>query len=380
MDACLVHPNESIQNTAAKALNALLTRYFPVGSKGPSQRLQSRVVDKYISIVQTEDNPAATRGFSLALGCLPAKLLAPSISVLDSVLNCLCHASRKESLVGGEGDAETRRNAINSLVKVCMVVGFGGFEMTISEEEPSPVFRLTRAHTAQVFSALLAAMEDYNTDRRGDVGSWSRLAAMDGLEKLTNLSIKASNMFPHSSYKGPVHVVHLDEVIAPSFRRRMGSLLVDESEKSHQSLLARTNHTFFDEQLCCFVLSALLKQFGEKLDVVRCKAGECLERLLTNSSPRLPFVPHRQMLMRALSLHECSINWADPSQTFPLIMKAANIDEFTEPILSGIVVSVGGLTESVSKSSSAALFEWVRGLRSACATQKIFRAGEGEMI
>mmetsp|Transcript_11245 Transcript_11245/g.23963 ORF Transcript_11245/g.23963 Transcript_11245/m.23963 type:complete len:258 (+) Transcript_11245:56-829(+) len=57
-------------------------------------------------------------------------------------------------------------------------------------------------------------------------------------------------------------------------------------------------------------------------------------------------------------------------------MKAVNIDDFTQPILSGIVVSVGGLTESVSKSSSASLFEWIKGLRAAKATSKIFRMGE----
>jgi tubulin-specific chaperone D len=137
------------------------------------------------------------------------------------------------------------------------------------------------------------------------------------------------------------------------------------------------DHNFFDDELCCLLLSTLLKQLGEKLDVVRCKAGECLERLLTNSSPRLLFVPHRERLVRALSLREQSTNWADPAITFPLVMRVVNIDEFTEPILSGIVISVGGLTESVSKSSSAALFEWIRELRSVTSTQKIFRMGEG---
>ncbi len=341
--------------------------------------MQNRVVDKYISIVQTEDNPAATRGFSLALGHLPAKLLAPNRSVVDSVLKCLCDASRKESLVGGEGDAETRRNAIVSLVKVCTVVGIGGIDVALPETDISPVFRLTRKQTKQVFGALLDAMEDYNTDRRGDVGSWSRIAAMDGLKTLTNLSIKASTIFPHSSCQGPAHFVSLDEVIFPSFQKRVGSM-ADESTIFQQSLFQAGELVYFDEQLCSFVISALLKQLGEKLDVVRCKAGECLERLLSNRSPRLPFVPHREMLVRALSLHDLPKNWADPSLTFPLLMRAVNIDEFTEPILSGIVVSVGGLTESVSKSSSAALYEWIRGLRSLKSTHKIFRMGEGEVI
>ncbi len=61
------------------------------------------------------------------------------------------------------------------------------------------------------------------------------------------------------------------------------------------------------------------------------------------------------MLFVALNLNEPNTNWSDSAQTFHLHMKAALINEFTEPILSGIVISVGGLTESVSKSSSASL-------------------------
>ena len=388
VDACLVHPKEDIQKCAALALNALLSHYFPVSSKGPSSRLQGRVVDKYISIVQTEDNPAATRGFSLALGYIPAKLLAPSREVLDSVLNCLCNASKKESLVGGEGDAETRRNALMALAHVCKTVGINN-RSTMSvdgeAEESSPIYQLTRSQTDLVFSSLLAAMEDYNTDRRGDVGSWSRSAAMGGLEALTTLTIEASTIFPHSSRRltSANLASSSEETIAPSFEKRLDFLVKDVSAKVQDSYSQKKcemyGSAFFDEQLCLSILSALLKQLGEKLDAVRCKAGECLERLLTNDSPRLPFVPYRHVLFQALGLDERGKNWADPMLTFPLLMNAVNIDDFTEPILSGVVISVGGLTESVAKSSSASLFEWIRGLRAAKATHILFRMGEGKM-
>ncbi len=372
VDACLVHPNETIQNSAAKALLALLTSYFPVSSKGPSERLQSRVVDKYISIVKSEDNPAATRGFSLALGHLPGKLLAPSEQVLDSVLDCLIHASKKSTLVGGEGDAETRRNAILSLINVCKTAGIGHSSL---EANLSPTNSLTTCQTERVFAALLSAMEDYNMDRRGDVGSWSRVAAMNGLEALTYLSVNASGTFPHSST--PMTSLSSQpavEVTVPSFVERISSF--DEGTPASRQYSAK----FFDEGLCCSILSALLKQLGEKLDAVRCQAGECLERLLTNNNPRLPFVPHRTMLIRALDLNKQGKNWSNPTMTFPLLMCAINIDVFLDPILSGLVISVGGLTESVSKSSSASLFEWIRELRSAKATSKLYQMGEGNSL
>lgn len=378
IDTCLAHPNEDIQQAAARAVKALLTNYFPVSNKGPSQRLQGRVVDKYVSIVKTEDNPAATRGFTLALGSLPSKLLAPNNLVLDSVLDCLCNASRKDCLVGGEGDAETRRNAIVSLINVCQTVGIQNADDNEKKSiKSSPITPLSKQQTLRVFSTLLDATEDYNMDRRGDVGSWSRIVAMKGLETLAFLVIKSSTTYPHSTYKAPQNIYPIQpDVVLPSFSERFSSF---SKRAGAQTITAELDcDNIFDETICVSLLSALLKQLGEKLDAVRNQAGECLERLLTNESPRLPFVPYRRVLVCALKLNGKTINWSNPALTFPLLMCAINIEGFLEPILSGIVISVGGLTESVSKSSTAALFEWIRGLTSNKATSKLIQMGEGK--
>lgn len=237
IDICLKHPSEDIQEHSSKALGALLQTYFPVGKTGPSARLQSRVVDKYIAAVQTDENPAVTRGFALALGYLPKKLLAPSFGVLQSVLCCLCNASNPDSKVGGEGDAETRRNATISLSKICITVGAGSYthlETVVMSQE----------QVAQVFEALLLAMKDYNTDRRGDVGSWSRIAAMSGLEDLTHIAVKQS-----------VLALSLDEV-------KPSTLGVCHEVSSFTS--NGTNDTkggyFFDKTICVRVIGAFLKQ------------------------------------------------------------------------------------------------------------------------
>ena len=90
IDSNLKHPNEYIQKAAVAALHALTRTYFPVGESGPSQRLQGRVVDTFVTIIFSDDNAAATRGYSLALGSLPSKLLAPNESFLSKVIGCLC--------------------------------------------------------------------------------------------------------------------------------------------------------------------------------------------------------------------------------------------------------------------------------------------------
>ena len=322
IDACLKHPNEAIQEAASSALYVLMRNYFPVNKQsGPSDRLQKRVVTKYVGIVNTSVNPAETRGFSLALGSLPSKLLAPSSSVLISVLDCLIRAARHDSRVGKEADAETRRNAVLSLSRVCETVGVGtqaSIDMDVFSAVP-----LTSVMIGKVYESFLLALEDYNVDRRGDVGSWSRVAAMSGLETLTYAVVS------HSTSED-------DEILC------------------------------FDKSICIKVVGGLLKQFSEKLDSVRSHAGGCLSRILTCTSPLIPFVPNKNLLLKSLQIDLESIgsvksrNWANPSVTYRMAMDAADIEELFPFIVSGMIISVGGLGESVSRESEEALLAWIR--------------------
>jgi hypothetical protein len=292
--------------------------FFPVGENGPSARLQTRVVDKFISIATKSENPAATRGYTLALGHLPAKLLAPSHETLKSILDCLRRSARHNMRVSDDSDAETRRNSLLSLIRVSETVGINRALKT-----SSPLVALTKQHISEVFETFLLALEDYKTDRRGDVGSWCRLVAMDGLVSLSRLSVKASV---------EAKEVHYD----PSLSNRM--------------------------------VGALLKQFSEKLDNVRERAGACLYQILSRDGVEIPGIDQKHDLMKALDLHAPQVeaakrNWSDPALTFPMVVQAASIKTFSIDIFAGMAISVGGLTESVSKHATAALLDWAKQAR-----------------
>lgn len=308
VDACIPHPNEAIQIQACMALGTLMLSYFPVSAKGPSDRLQKRVVDKYVTQVKTSINPAYTRGFALALGHLPRKLLAPSETVLTTVLSTLCKISRPDATVGSEKDAETRRNSLVALARICKTVGI--------EEEPSrdapSVVSLTERQFKHVFDALFHGLNDYNKERRGDVGSMSRIAAMEGLEAMAVLTIRT---------KSP--------------------------------------NALFSEETATKIVGGLLKQLSEKLDAVRLKAGECLVRILRHSDPQIPYIASRDELCSALKT-ETDINWGDASAVFPLVISAARIDAYFPHVISGLIVSVGCLTQSVSKNASSVLLQWMK--------------------
>jgi tubulin-specific chaperone D len=68
VDASIRHPIEQVQLDACKALSELTRSYFPVSENGPLERLQKRVMDAFVDAVSTSDNPAATRGYAMALG------------------------------------------------------------------------------------------------------------------------------------------------------------------------------------------------------------------------------------------------------------------------------------------------------------------------
>ena len=220
---------------------------------------------------------------------------------------------------------------------MCHTVGALPAERT-RDENSFPTVSLTSQMGRQCFEAFLFALDDYNTDRRGDVGSWSRVAAMGGLESLTYMAVR-----------------HLNRVssTAPLDAE-------DTNGGSDKSL------PWFDESLCVRVIGALFKQLAEKLDSVRAHAGECLSRMLVCTSPTIPFVPSKDHLSEVLRLkpqHDGALNhtnWANAAVTYRMVMAAADVNEFFPHILAGMIISVGGLGESVTKYSEEALLAWVR--------------------
>jgi hypothetical protein len=314
VDGSISHPSESIQKGACRALEPLMARYFPVRETGPSARLQARVVGKFVEEVRGNDNPGATRGYALALGFLPAKLLSPTRAVLDEVLGCLTQAARFDALVGGESDAETRRNSLESMRRISLTVGLESVE----KEASYPVFGLNLRQVQLLFDSYLLALKDYRSDKRGDVGCWCRMEAMEGFAVLTEMLSDAPDL----------------TAVSP-------------------------------ERIACMV-GGMLKQLSEQLDAVRQKAGECFERVLKSPFGATSISRHAE-LRQALELAPYSgeireqRSWGDPKRTFILAMKAACVgeDEYFSSVVAGMSVSVGGLTKSVSNAASAALVDWL---------------------
>jgi len=315
VDSSIPHPNEEIQQCASKALKQLLITYFPVGEKGPSDRLRTRVLQKFLQQVNTSKNPAATRGYCLAVGHLPAKLVATTTASLDSVIRALSRVANPKAKVDGEGDAETRRNAIKALTYFVITVVRSRIDQ---KKALYPVTPFTPEQCSRIVNALLRALEDYNVDRRGDVGSWCRIAALDGFTSL---------------------ILLCDE------------LPEEESNRLFSSLSGTK------------VVGGFIKQLAEKLDAVRLHSAKCLRKILLRADDLFPTIVGRQELITSLELDQLEINfgWADPELVFRRIMTAAMVNRidangtrdesstsypYYNCAISGIIISVGGKADS----------------------------------
>ncbi len=322
IDGFLQHPNEEVSRAASKALKSFTISY----AADPATALVERLNCRYVRMLSMDPVSTSTRGAALALGSLNRPLLLSQLSQsqkyecveegtrggLKDVLAALMSAAAPLALVGGVQDVETRRNSLISLVALTETVEVG----TCQE------FGCTEVNA--VLESMLEAQLDYGVDKRGDTGSWCRMEGLKGLHKVSLLAVAVS-----------------------------------QGEKK-----------YFSAELSEKIICAVLKQLSEKLDTVRGCAGRVLQRLLTSKNPLFLHVPHRDNLEKIFRLTHndddtcglavADIDWSSSAVTFPMVLKAMKLPTYHDAILSGLILSVGGLTESVVRHSRTALLNWVK--------------------
>ena len=179
-----------------------------------------------------------------------------------------------------------------------------------------------------MLDALLAGLEDYTTDERGDVGSWVRVACVKGLASFAVTLITNASTIPNFSEYLP-------------------------SSKYHE------------------LLAGILKQGVERLDNVRQQAGDQVIRLLQLPLPQVPGCEawriRGDQLMRKLFLRYASpniwscvhavqsssilsddqvIGWNEGSWLFPKAVQLLAIADYRRAILAGLVLSASTKTDS----------------------------------
>lgn len=313
------HPNSQIQDAAVKALKHFVQAYLvaaDLGSKG-------NITSKYLELL-TDPNVAVRRGSALAIGVLPYKLLA---NRWKDVLLKLCNSCEIEDNPD-DRDAEARVNAVKGLVSVCEALTQEKEHSGIqSVEDDMSLFLLIKD---KIMTTLLKALDDYSVDNRGDVGSWVREAAMDGLERCTYILCKRDSI------------------------GRIDSALELERSADNNQL-----HSLFDANLATSIVGGICKQAVEKMDKLREAAAKVLQRILYNKIAYVQHIPHREKLEDIVP-NVVELKWAVPTFSYPRFVQLLQFGCFSRSVLSGLVISVGGLQDSLRKASLTALLEYLQ--------------------
>ena len=391
----LKQPHEHVQLAASNALRQVLFTYFgginsQASSEGdaainsatvdlitePSEKLQKLTTLKYIEGLISDPNVAVTRGSALALGALPIRLIIQPAGRLEEVINAILDATRHDKLIDGVPDAETRKHAVTACIEIIeKLEGYHeGYQSTVESK-----------HIATCLTILTRATNDYSIDKRGDTGSWSRIAALKAFERLLLLYqrhiVNDNAAFVMTSYGVGISTdtTHLTSYAAVQYpQSSLGALNgINDTMHIHRNNmkllpstpLALVLQQVFSGHVFTTIISILLKQLAEKLDAVRDVAGGILERIIKNSR-LISLIPDGNHLCLALEkalifkTHiddentPALINWSQPAYVFPFLANILDSEVYYQAIISGMVIAVGGLTETVVKASNAALLKY----------------------
>ncbi|EGD78176.1 hypothetical protein PTSG_09052 [Salpingoeca rosetta] len=303
------------EDTRARSIAAVLQlcqSYYASCEEG-LQVLRDAVLPRLVAKVVHPHalRPQARAAAARVLGDLPARLL---LDTHEKVLGALGVAARA---LDEEANAAValRHAALHSITTL--------LRRACREQALRPLLS-SSSIVRPALRVFLSSLDDYTITSRGDVGSTVRLQAITALGEVLPLLLPLT-----------------------------------------PSLAACTS-------LLHECVAGLLKQLAEKLDRLRSEAGNALVRVADACKQHITQQqgkectdekPQDDKQMRSDLAAVCDhimsqptpLDWSAAHITFPIVVQLLRLPSIQRPLLNGLVVSVGGLTESLVHASSQAL-------------------------
>ena len=291
---------EEICTTAISALSSinkvtLVSDLYVSVATDAKQCSTSEAVDLYLSNL-TSSVEQQRCGYAHAIASLPKP-------VLQGCFMKICHSLFKAARINDKSEtyfAESRRDAIYALSKICQTVGVASNMNT----------GVCVDNIDLIYGALFLALDDYTRSKQGDIGSLVRSAALKGLQDLTEL-VASENV----------------DLITPSTTTK--------------------------------IISGVLQQTCEKIHKVRDLAAAVLVTLLHNS--KIAHIPCKDDLMKLFPTKNKIFSMVD---LFNKLGKVLDLQVYAYHVLLGFIVSVGDLTQSLAEASGDALFSYMDSISS----------------
>ena len=316
------------------------------------------------SAICTEIIASVTRGYARGLGALSVHMVGPHLKdVVDALITKSLITAQEETR-----DYETRKFCAIALADLLENIGVSEaisapYSWTAAEDEKKAdaddddaelqslgidldvtaekhernrhhkpiederfqfVFRTDGAESNllydRIMSALLLRFEDYEVDRRGDVGSFVR-------EHNLRQTVRVLMAMSRAGLKS--------DGATPWLRPSWPTL----------------------------VLNAILRQLSEKLDRVRRAAGQMIRVLFDSDDAAvsaLRFDDDAQI--RAIFAGRGGTDWSAPSEVFPLLVRALDLPAYRRSIVEGLLQSIGCINSTMSRLTLDALEDYMNGL------------------
>ncbi|KAI8822570.1 armadillo-type protein [Fimicolochytrium jonesii] len=257
-------------------------------------------LDAYLAGISPLGNKFRRQGYSLALGELTGFVLRTHVArIVDALLEASNIQPEKT-----HDDAESKRNAIQALTSICVNLG---------SELPTVI---SHAKYQEILRGLINGMHDYSTDSRGDVGSWVRQACILAFQQMVPLAVQ----YPTAISDGRAYI---------------------SPEMGHQ------------------IMGEICQQSVEKIDRMRECAGNALLYLLWKV-PSFDFTGRDEL--RSYIPEETTVSWSTGAEVYPIMTNALRAATFRVRILSGLVLSIGGLSESLVRHSGSSFVSFAASL------------------
>lgn len=182
IDTSLTKNSTSIQSAAIIALADLTKSYYDRPNR-TEKNIQ--LIEKYLSASKEELWEFARIGYVSAIGALPDFILKLKLDeiLLALMAHSLTPGDRRnffnENTVNSVNIvnwSEARRDSVKALINVIQSVGYNEIQALSLFENEKLLDR--------IFNCFLLALQEYTIDNRGDIGAWTREAAMNALYKL----------------------------------------------------------------------------------------------------------------------------------------------------------------------------------------------------
>ncbi|GLC39358.1 hypothetical protein PLESTM_000887300 [Pleodorina starrii] len=355
LDENLRHPQQYIQAGAVAAVRAYARSYLASDPRATAAAsFRSRYLDSYLTRLH-DPNVAVRRGYSLALGSLPQQLLRP---VLEEAVDALVDGCVPEE-DPDQRDVESRVNCTRAL-GLLMETMFSERSSSSSSSSSSgcggdgggggrggedgavgPSAEAAEMLRDKILPSLRSSLEDYTTDNRGDVGSWVREAAMGVLATAVAQLARC--------YRGRAAAGAAEAAEAEAGGGGGGEGLALPAEQGRELT-----------EIAGGAVGLILRQSVERISRVRESALRHMRALLADAAVT-PYIPAASRVAAAASAAADAADAGGVAASLEALQRTVVglLDEpsYTSPLLEGLVASIGGVDNSLSKVASTALLE-----------------------